>query len=302
MLVVSGGTRWLCFSRCIVLSVIAVFGTVACSRTMALVTWPYRSHGFAMDRRLRGERGVARTYSEASDLSLSSSRHVSIAGFGHMFSTAVPKGHDASVIWLHGLGDTGQGWADTAQALQPVLPTTLFLYPTAPTQPVTCNGGQSMPSWFDVASLDHTLFERNPPGLAKSSSYVQGLVQKQLDAGIAPERIVLVGFSQGGAVALDAALHGQVRLGGVLMLSSFLASTLKPTNRSGTVVKCSPRVDFFHGKADALVPISWAREGCMELEQAGMKTSFRSYSRLQHAACLEEMDDVMSTLAGILTG
>eukprot|EP00419_Tripos_fusus_P057256 CAMPEP_0172925888 /NCGR_PEP_ID=MMETSP1075-20121228/214574_1 /TAXON_ID=2916 /ORGANISM="Ceratium fusus, Strain PA161109" /LENGTH=248 /DNA_ID=CAMNT_0013786849 /DNA_START=204 /DNA_END=947 /DNA_ORIENTATION=- len=248
-----------------------------------------------MRSRTRRSRGVARTYSDERDLSLSSSRHVSTAdGFGHMVGSAVPQGHDATVIWLHGLGDTGQGWADTAQALQPALPTTLFLYPTAPNQRVTCNGGKSMPSWFDIASLDHTLFKPEPPGFVESASYVQGLVRKQLDAGIAPERIVLVGFSQGGAVALHAALHCQLRLGGVLMLSSFLASSLKPRSKSGTIVECSPRVDFFHGEADSLVPISWAREGRKELEQAGVKTSFRSYPRLQHAACLEEMDDVMN--------
>lgn len=293
----SGDTRWFRFSRYVVLSVMAVFGAVAWSRTIALVTWPCRSHGSARD-----VRGVARTYSEAHDLSLSSSRHVEIAGFGHMLGTAVPQGHDACVIWLHGLGDKGQGWADRAQALQQVLPTTLFLHPTAPTQPVTCNGGQSMPSWFDIASQHHTLFEPDPPGLAESASFVQGLVCKQLDAGIAPERIVLVGFSQGGAVALDAALHCQVSLGGVLMLSSFLASSLKPRSRSGTFDTCCPRVDFFHGEADSLVPIPWAREGRMGLEQAGVKTSFRSYPRLRHAACLEEMDDIMRTLAGILAG
>jgi len=214
-----------------------------------------------------------------------------------MYGTAVPEGHDATVIWLHGLGDTGRGWADTAEALQPVLTKTLFLYPTAPTQPVTCHRGKSMPSWFDIASLDHTLFGPDPPGLLESSKYVQGLIHSQLDAGIAPERIVLVGFSQGGAVALDAALHCRLRLGGVLMLSSFVASSL--TTRS-TLVESSPRVDFFHGEADSLVPISWAREGRLELEQAGLKTSFRSYPRLQHAACLEEMDDVMNVLAGIL--
>uniref|UniRef100_A0A7S0FGT1 Phospholipase/carboxylesterase/thioesterase domain-containing protein n=1 Tax=Pyrodinium bahamense TaxID=73915 RepID=A0A7S0FGT1_9DINO len=217
------------------------------------------------------------------------------ASFGDLFGTRLPEGHDSTVIWLHGLGDTGRGWTDVAgPQLRGRLPRTRFLFPTAPTQPVTVNMGASMPSWFDINTLDLELFSMNPPGLADSAEYVCGLVQRQLDAGVAPERIVLAGFSQGGAVALAATVGSSCSVGGVLMLSTFVASTL-PERLEGL-----PCVHFFHGEDDDMVPITWGRKSCEILQARGVQATFRSYQGLAHSACLEEMQDISDVLVDIL--
>ena len=133
-----------------------------------------------------------------------------------------------------------------------------FLFPTAPTQPVTINNGMSMPSWFDINSLDPTLFKLNPPGLEESAAAVKLLVQKELERGIAPERLILAGFSQGGAVVLEAALSG-TPCGAVLVLSSFLGTRL-PHKMPQL------KVHFFHGEADQVVPLWWGQRSRLSLE------------------------------------
>jgi len=218
------------------------------------------------------------------------------AAFGDLYGSPIPEGHDATIIWLHGLGDTGRGWASVAAELQEIegIKTARFLFPTAPTQPVTVNMGISMPSWFDINSLDPRLFQMDPMGLADSAKYIRGLVQEQVDAGIALNRIVLVGFSQGGAVALAACAEGLEEIGGVLMLSSFVGSSLP----SGS---CRlPPVKFFHGEADTLVPLWWAQQGFEALKAHGAQATFRSYTGLQHSSCREEMRDIADTLAATL--
>merc|ERR1719433_1200144 len=103
-----------------------------------------------------------------------------------------------------------------------------------------------MTSWFDINSLDPRLFSLDPPGIAESTEYVCGLVQKQIDAGIPPGRVILVGFSQGGAVAIAASLAEPSNIGGVLMLSTFLASSKLPPGIGSRM----PPIHFFHGEAD----------------------------------------------------
>jgi len=151
-----------------------------------------------------------------------------------------------------------------------------------------------MPSWFDINTLDLELFNMDPPGLADSADYVQDLVQNELDAGIAPERVVLVGFSQGGAVVLAAAVGATFGVGAVLMLSTFLASSL-PKRLEGL-----PRVHFFHGKDDPVVPIAWGKKSCKILEERGVRVTFRTYEGLVHSACPQEIKDISRVLVETL--
>lgn len=214
--------------------------------------------------------------------------------FGQLYVVEPPGAqHDATVIWLHGLGDTGMGWADVGPQLQQRLQKAKFIFPTAPTVPVTVNMGMSMPSWFDINSLDPTLFSLDPPGLGESAAYVRKLVQAEVDAGIAPERIVLAGFSQGGAVVLSAALDGAVSVGAVLVLSSFLGSKLGADH-------LRPPVHFFHGDADGVVPAYWGRESYDAVRGMGISATFRSYSGMAHSACPEELGDILQVLVGVL--
>ncbi|CAE7585573.1 unnamed protein product [Symbiodinium natans] len=216
--------------------------------------------------------------------------------FGPMYAIEAPSTPDAAVIWLHGLGDTGEGWSDVGPQLQQQLRSVRFLFPTAPTQPVTVNMGMSMPSWFDINSLDPRLFRRNPPGLAQSAEFVRQLIKEQVDDGIAPERVILAGFSQGGAVVLEAGLAStEFAVGGILVLSSFLGTKV-PAQLPSPL----PAIHFFHGQADQVVPISWGQRSLEELKAGDINASFKAYPGMQHSACAEELQDIAAALTAIL--
>ncbi|CAE8609571.1 unnamed protein product, partial [Polarella glacialis] len=141
------------------------------------------------------------------------------------------------------------------------------------------------------------LFALNPPGFAESVAYVLKLVQEQIDAGIAPERIVLAGFSQGGAVVLEAALgESRTAVGGVLVLSSFLGSKLP---KSGSA-EALPPVHFFHGEADPVVPMDWGQRSFSLVQAAGAGATFRSYPDMQHSLCQNELHDIAAALSKLL--
>ena len=110
-------------------------------------------------------------------------------------------------IFSHGLGDTASGWEDTLRGLQRRLPTTRFILPTAPTRPVTVNGGMPCPAWYDIVSLSRHREEEACDGLLESQARLHALVAEQGAAGIPPHRVVLAGFSQGGALSLFAGLN-----------------------------------------------------------------------------------------------
>ncbi|CAJ1392086.1 unnamed protein product [Effrenium voratum] len=212
--------------------------------------------------------------------------------FGPLYAVDAVAPHDATVIWLHGLGDTGEGWADVGPQLQQRLPSVRFLFPTAAEQPVTVNGGMWMPSWFDINSLNPNNFQLNPPGLKQSARYVLALVEEEVKKGVPPDRVVLAGFSQGGAVVLEAALKGEVKT--VLVLSSFLGS------RWPRQLEDPPEVHFFHGEADPVVPIDWGMRSLKKLKASGVKVSFTSYEGMQHSACAQELEDIAAVLSSVL--
>lgn len=197
---------------------------------------------------------------------------------------------EALVVWLHGLGDTGKGWASTAPALQQMgLPMLGFLFPTAPLR--AFGEGDLRHSWFDVATLDQDEISRSsgpPAGLLDSVSYVLSLVESYVQRGMHPRRIFLAGYSQGGAVALAAALRAPRRLGGVLMLSSWVAEPL-PTS-----FKDVP-VHMFHGAEDPVVPLAGAQLCRAKLEAAGLRTTFQAYPGMTSGVCDEEVGDLAQT-------
>lgn len=129
---------------------------------------------------------------------------------------------DACVIWLHGLGADRHDFEPVARALQQVMPSVRFILPQAPRRPVTINRGWEMPSWYDILAMSPTSRAIDTQQLEESAQSVIGLIERQRDAGIDPARIVLAGFSQGGAVVLHAAfLRWNGPLGGVVALSTY---------------------------------------------------------------------------------
>jgi phospholipase/carboxylesterase len=194
---------------------------------------------------------------------------------------------NASVIWLHGLGADGHDFAGVIPALQ--LPAALairFVLPHAPSMPVTVNNGYVMPAWYDIIRFGEER-EFNRAQLEASAKAVHALIDREVARGVPSERIVLAGFSQGGAVCYEAALSYPQRLGGILGLSTYFPTadtvSLQPVQVALPILIC-------HGSQDAVVPISMGRDSRRKLENLGFFPDFRTYV-MAHEVCAEELVD-----------
>jgi phospholipase/carboxylesterase len=194
---------------------------------------------------------------------------------------------DAAVIWLHGLGDDGNGWSQVVGALG--LPSTLsvrFVFPHAPEMPVTINNGMKMRAWYDFKDADFSS-RADLAGVRKSQAHVEALIAREVGRGIAPRRIVLAGFSQGGAIALYAGLRHPARLAGIVALSTYLiagpslAVEAAPANRDVPIFMA-------HGTQDPVVRFAWAEMSSRALIEGGWHVDWRTYP-MAHAAVLEEI-------------
>lgn len=207
---------------------------------------------------------------------------------------------DAAVIFLHGLGDSGHGWSDMVPALG--LPTTLrvrFLFPHAPEMPVTINSGYVMPSWYDLYGVDFKA-RADLAGVRVSRAHVEQLIARERRRGIASERIVLGGFSQGGAVALYAGLRHAERLAGVAALSAYLIDPDRLAEEAAPANRHTP-LFVAHGSEDEVVRHAWGDESRQLLEAAGWPVEWHSY-RMPHSAVLEELQDLGHFLVRVLGG
>jgi len=200
--------------------------------------------------------------------------------------------HTATVIFLHGLGDTGHGWASAMGAV--VAPYMKVICPTANTMPVTLNAGFRMPSWFDLTSLDVNAQE-DATGIKAARELVHGIIQKEIAAGIPASRIVLGGFSQGGGLALYSALTHSPALGGVVALSCWLplrgefpAAASDTTNTP--VLQC-------HGDCDPVVPYKFGQLTSGLLKKFLPNAVFKSYNGMMHSSCDEEMSAIKDFLS-----
>ncbi|XP_019866715.1 acyl-protein thioesterase 1 isoform X2 [Aethina tumida] len=195
--------------------------------------------------------------------------------------------HTATLIFLHGLGDTGQGWASAMGALR--LPHVKVICPTAPTMPVTLNAGFRMPSWFDLKSLDESGPE-DEEGIKNATKQVHNMIEDEIKAGIQADRIIIGGFSQGGALALYSALTFPQKLAGVVALSCWLPLRksfpgVMKTSKDLQVLQC-------HGDCDPLVPYKWGQMTASLLKTLLNKPEFKSYKGLMHSSSDEELNDV----------
>jgi phospholipase/carboxylesterase len=208
---------------------------------------------------------------------------------------ASPK---AAVIWLHGLGADGHDFEPIVPELD--LPDTLavrFVFPHAPMQAVTINGGAVMRAWYDVYALEGQRRE-DETGVRASQARVEELIAREKARGVPAGRLVLAGFSQGGAIALQTGLRHGERVAGIMALSTYLpvASTLaaeaSPANRAVPIFMA-------HGRDDALIPIERAMMSRRQLEAAGYAVEWHEYP-MAHAVCIEEIADVSAWLQRLL--
>ncbi|MEX6501308.1 alpha/beta hydrolase [Pseudomonas zhanjiangensis] len=200
---------------------------------------------------------------------------------------------DACVIWLHGLGADRYDFLPVAEALLERLPSCRFVLPQAPTQPVTINGGWAMPSWYDILAMSPAR-AINHEQLEASAQQVIALIEAQRDSGVDPRRIVLAGFSQGGAVVLHTAfLRWPGPLGGVLALSTYAPTFGDELQLADTKKQLSTLC--LHGRFDEVVPLAMGRAAHDRLADCGVSAQWRDYP-MGHEVLPEEIRDIADWL------
>lgn len=203
----------------------------------------------------------------------------------------------AAVIWLHGLGADGHDFEPLIPELGLRERGLRFVLPHAPLQPVTVNGGYVMRAWYDIRRPDLSA-DADIAGIRASVAAIGALLQRELAAGIVPERIVLAGFSQGGAIALHAGLTWPQRLGGILALSTYLALPEELTQEISPANRATP-VFIGHGREDPIAPFALAQTARARLETLGCPVEFHAYP-MPHSVCAAEVADIRAWLMRIL--
>ncbi len=197
----------------------------------------------------------------------------------------------ASLIVLHGLGADGNDFVPVCEALQlAAIGAVRFVLPNAPVRPVTINGGYAMRAWYDILGTEGAGRGEDEAGLRASIGIVKSLVDGERARGIAPERIVLMGFSQGCAMTLCAGLRYPERLGGLVGLSGYLPLAAK-TATERAAANASVPIFMAHGQQDEMIPIARATASRDTLQTLGHATEWHSYP-MGHSVCIEEIGDL----------
>ncbi len=212
-----------------------------------------------------------------------------------------PSGDPAAVIiWLHGLGADGHDFEAIVPELR--LPASLpvrYVFPHAPERAVTINGGVVMRAWFDVYDFDLSADSVDQDQFLESADMLRALIENELQSGMASNRIVLAGFSQGGAIVLHTGLQYPKQLAGILAMSMHLpvipalAPSLSPANKRVPVLMA-------HGQTDPVIPVSSAIETRQALTALGYTVDWHEYP-MPHAVCAEEIEDIRAWLFKVLT-
>lgn len=193
----------------------------------------------------------------------------------------------ASVIWLHGLGADGTDFVPIVPQLGlPADHGVRFVFPNAPLQPVTINGGMAMRAWYDIVGADINARE-DADGINASCTEVEALIARENARGIGAERIVLAGFSQGGAIALHTGLRHATRLAGIMALSTYLPLRATLGEQASTANQAVP-IFMAHGEADPVLPLQLGAASRDALTAAGYKVAWHGYN-MQHQVCVEEI-------------
>jgi phospholipase/carboxylesterase len=200
-----------------------------------------------------------------------------------------------SVIWLHGLGADGHDFEPIVPELR--LPAGLslrFVFPHAPIQPVTINGGMAMRSWYDILSFD-SVGRADRAGLLKSSAVLEDLIAAEIERGIPASKIVIAGFSQGGAVAIHTALQTQQEIAGLMALSTYMAL---PDDAQSAVARKDLPIFMAHGSFDPVLRMDWGRASADKLIEVGYTVDWHEYP-MAHAVCPQEIAAISRWLSEI---
>lgn len=209
-----------------------------------------------------------------------------------------PAGATASIIWLHGLGADGHDFAPLIPQLGVVEELGVrVVLPHAPQIPVTVNGGMVMPAWYDIPGTDFR-HAQDEDGIRASARRLEALIARETERGIAPARIILAGFSQGGAVALHTGLRYAQRLGGILALSSYLPLATQLAAEAVAANRDMPLM-MAHGTADPVIPLQLADQSRAMLMALGYRVEWHTYS-MDHSVCPDEVADIQAWLHTVL--
>jgi len=202
----------------------------------------------------------------------------------------------ASIIWLHGLGANGHDFEPIVPELR--LPNSLpvrFIFPHSPSIPVSINGGMTMPAWYDILEMS---IERKVDltHLTESAMAVQALIDREIERGIDSSRIIVAGFSQGGAVAYQAALTYPKPLAGLLAMSTYFATkdsiTLSEANKDISI-------NIMHGSQDPVVVPTLGDDAASTLIALGYQPTYKQYP-MEHAVCSEQVSDISTWIQSVL--
>lgn len=202
---------------------------------------------------------------------------------------------NSTVIWLHGLGADGNDFAPIVPELNLAADLAIrFIFPHAPTMPVTINGGFVMPAWYDIVAMEIDR-EIDVAGLMQSARAINDFIDREQKRGIDSTRIIMAGFSQGGAVAYEVALNAEQPLGGLLAMSTYLATK---NDDAGAIHKNMP-IMIHHGLYDPVVPEQLGRKSMDHLSRQGFKAEYQTYP-MEHAVCPEQIHDISQWLQAVL--
>ncbi|QRV72699.1 carbohydrate esterase family 1 protein [Ceratobasidium sp. AG-Ba] len=209
--------------------------------------------------------------------------------------------HTATIIFSHGLGDTGEGWRPVAHMLGSQLPHVKWILPHAVEMPVTVNGGMVMPAWFDIFSLGKSDDREDEEGILRSSAAINQLIKAENDAGIPNERIVVGGFSQGAALSLVTGLTSEKKFAGVAILSGWLPMRDRLMKMLSSDATTTP-VFWGHGTADPVVPYRFGAGSVQILkDKAGFKDiDFKPYQGMGHSTDNQEIIDFSAWLKRVI--
>ena len=211
------------------------------------------------------------------------------------------KNPTASVIWMHGLGADGNDFVPIVNELElDGTPAIRFVFPHAPMRPVTINNGYVMRAWYDVSfgDLEGKSRRADEQGVRESQAHITALIEREAKRGVAAEDIVLAGFSQGGAIALQTGLRYPRKLAGVIALSTYLPLAESLLQESAPANKATP-IFMAHGTYDPVVPLMMGAGSMTLLSGLGYAVEWRQYP-MPHSVCPEEIEDIGHWLRKIL--
>ncbi|MBY5268639.1 alpha/beta hydrolase [Spiribacter salinus] len=209
-----------------------------------------------------------------------------------------PAGAKASVLWLHGLGASGHDFEPIVPELGlPADAPVRFVFPHAPERPVTLNGGMVMPAWYDIYGLTAGT-PQDEQGLDEAAGWIAALIEREAERGVPAERLVLAGFSQGGAVALHAGLRFAGGLAGIMGLSTYLPLADNLSQARAAAHRDTP-IFLAHGEYDGVLGIELGTASRDALAGLGYPVEWHAYP-MEHQVCLEEIQAIGVWLRQVL--